>query len=203
MTQGDDPATDLAQRAFRLGAALDIRPRPAELLDQVGVRHRRRGMVGEGSDQGYLGVAEGVPPTRERAHRAVRPGAADERRDDEGVDVDVVDEAVGLREVDEGRVGLVVARHDDAALGDRPSEHPGPDLDLDGTDPVAAAVVGDARVVGEPQDPRRLVQDVGHRAVGLEEPGGFFDGAAEDRVDVGDRGRGRGVRRWRGRGVGG
>ena len=60
VTQGDDPAADLAQRALRLGAPLDVRPRPAELLDQVGVRHRRGGMVGEGSDQGYLGVAEGV-----------------------------------------------------------------------------------------------------------------------------------------------
>ncbi len=166
VTEGDDPPADLAQRAFRFCAAFDVPTRAPELLDEVRVGHRGGGMIGEGPDQGDLGVAEGVPPPRERAHRAVRPGAADERGHDEGVDVDVVDEAVGLREVDERRVGLVVARHDDSPLGDGPPEHPGPDFDLDGANPIAAAVVRDAGVVGEPENPRRLVEEVGHGAVG-------------------------------------
>ena len=41
--------------------------------------------------------------------------------------------------------------------------------------------------------PRRLVEEVGHRAVGPEQPRRFFDRAPEDRVDV------RGARRWRAR----
>ena len=114
------------------------------------------------------------------------------------MDLDVTDEAIGIREMDEGLIVHVVAGDDDPALGDRPAEHPRPDFQLDRADPLATAVVGDPGVVSEPEDPGLLVEEVGHGAVGPEEAGCLVDGTPEDGVDIRrlpklGRARGRGL----------
>ena len=179
--QADDPAADLPERALRLGSALHVRPRPAQLLDEVGVGHRRGGVIGQGPDEGDLLVAERVGPAGEGAHRAERPAAADERRDEERMDRQVLDEAIGVREVDERGVGRVVAGDHDLAEGDGPTEHPDPEIDPERSHPGPTAIVGDPGVGGEAEDAGRLVEEVGHRAIGSEEAGGLVDGAVEDR----------------------
>ena len=184
VAQADDPAADLAQRPLRVGPALDVRPGAAQLLDEVGVGHRRGGVVGERPDERDLLVAERVGPAGERAHRAEHPAAAAERGDEERPDREVVDEAVGAGEVDEGRVGRVVAGHDDLVAGDGLAEHPDADVDLQRADPRAALVVGDPGVGREAEDAGRLVEEVGHRAVGPQEAGGLVDRPVEDRGRV-------------------
>ena len=213
MPEADDPPADLAQRAFGFCAALDLRAGRAELDDEVGVGHRGGGVVGEGTDERDFLVAERIGPARERAHRPERPPAADERGDEEGVDVEVADEPVGVGEVDERGIGRVVTGHDDLALGDGAAEHADAQVDPQRADPLTAAIVGDAGVGREAEDAGVLVEEVGHRAVGAEQARRLVDRAVEDRRRVERRGLGgarlglprlaagllRGRGRWRGR----
>jgi hypothetical protein len=193
MTQADDPAADLAQGALGVGTPLDVCLRAAELVDEVGVGHGRGGVVGERAHERDLLVAECFEPARERSHRSECPAAAHERRDEERVNREVADEAVGVGEMDEGGIGRVVVGHDDLAGCHGQPEHPDADVDPERADPRPAAVVGDARVGGEAEDSGRLIEQVGHRAVGPEEAGRLVDGAVEDRGGV--RGGGAGIRR--------
>ena len=72
VAEGDDPSADLPQGALGLGAPLDVRPGAPELLDEIGVRHGRGGVIGEGTDQSDFRVPERIDPACERAHRADR-----------------------------------------------------------------------------------------------------------------------------------
>ena len=108
----------------------------------------------------------------------------DQRGDDHRADADVDDDAVGLGRVREGGVIHVVAGHHHGPLRDRPPEHPDADREVDAADPVPAAPAADARVVGEAQVTGRRVDEVDHRAVGIEQPGGLVDGGLEQLVDL-------------------
>src|SRR6266550_8318124 len=66
IAKGDDPSADLAKGALRLRQALELDPRPGELLDEIRVGHGRRGVIGEGPNECGLALAEGVDPARER-----------------------------------------------------------------------------------------------------------------------------------------
>ena len=72
-------------------------------------------------------------------------------------------------------------------------------------DPVPAAPAADAGVVGEAQVAGRRVDEVDHRAVGIEQAGGLVDGGLEQLVDLADAavGVGTGRRRPRPRRLGG
>jgi hypothetical protein len=194
VAEGDDPAADLAQRALRIRPALDVRPRAAELLDEVGVGHRRRGMVRQGPDERDLRVAQGVDSAGERPHRPERPAAADEGGHDERMDREVGDEPVRVGEVDERGVVRVVAGPGDLACGDGPAEQAHADLELERADPRPAAVVGDPGVVGETEDALG-VEEIGHGPVRAKQSGSLLDRALEDRMDVGRRRSGRRGRR--------
>ena len=83
----------------------------------------------------------------------------------------------------ERRVVLVVVRDDDGALDQGAPEHPGPGRQLQAADPLAAALAADPGVMREPQVPGRGVDEVDHRAVGIEQPGGLLDGDRQQLVD--------------------
>jgi hypothetical protein len=107
-----------------------------------------------------------------------------ERRHDHRADADVGHDAVGPLGVAEGRVRAVVIGGDDPALDDGPSEHPGARGELEAADPRAATRALDAGIVRESQVPGRGVDQVDHRAVGIEQTGGFLDGLGEQLVDA-------------------
>ena len=71
------------------------------------------------------------------------------------------------------------------ALGDRPPEHPDADRQVDRAHPRSAAPALDARVVGEAEVTGGRVDEVDHRAVGLEQARGLGDGG--DRAARGSR----------------
>ena len=110
--------------------------------------------------------------------------AARDRRRHHRADADVGDDAVGAFGVLDRRIGEVVVGQDDAALRDRPTEHPDPDRQGDRADPGAAAPAADAGVVGEAQVPGRRVHEVDHRAVRVEEAGRLGDRRDQQVVDV-------------------
>ena len=96
----------------------------------------------------------------------------------------------------------VVIGDDDPALDDRAPEHPGAGSQLEAADPGATAWALDAGIVRETQVPGRGVHEVDHRAIGVEQPGGFLDGFGEQLVDAARApvGIGRGVALRSGRG---
>jgi len=52
--RGADPCRDLAQGALDLGALRQLHPRVVERFDEMGVRHRRGGVIGERAHEGDL-----------------------------------------------------------------------------------------------------------------------------------------------------
>ena len=60
LAEGGDPCRDVAQRAFRVGAAGDRGLGLLELLDQAGVRERDGRLVGEAAEDGFVDLVEGV-----------------------------------------------------------------------------------------------------------------------------------------------
>ena len=141
-------------------------------------------MVGQRPDEADLGRAERVRPRREGAERAEHLVARDHRRDDHRADPDVGDDPVGVVRVGEGRVGEVVTGQDHGPLGDRPAEHPDADGQVDRADPCPAAPAADPRVVGEAKVAGRRVDQVDHRAIGVEQAGRLVDGGDQELVDV-------------------
>jgi hypothetical protein len=132
-------------------------------------------MVRERADERDLRRVERVRVARERAQRSEDLIAGREGRDDHRHDPEVVDRAVGVRRVPEGRVVAVVVRHHDGAFGHRAPEHADARRKIDRADPFARLGALDAGVVGELQVPGRGVDEVDHRAVGIEQLGGLRD----------------------------
>ena len=199
-----DPGAQLAQRALddRLAGERPLRAR--ELVDEAGVRHRERRVVGERADQGDLGRRERVGHRREHPERPEHLLAGGHRRDDQGADPGLPHESVGRARVDERRVECVVAGDGNPPLGHGPAEHADPDGELEATDPVVRTQPGDPGVVREPQAPGRRVEQVEDRAVGPEEAGRLLGGAPQERIHAGGQRRpGRGRGRPRSGGTGG
>ncbi len=90
----------------------------------------------------------------------------------------------------ERSVGLVVGRRDHPSVAHGDPEHPGTDREPQPADPAPERRVCDAGVVGPAKGRPVGLDEVDHRPVGLEEPGGFLDGALEQ--------FGRGCRRGQG-----
>ena len=156
MAEGDDPATDLAQRALRVGPPLDVGPRAGRAA-RSGRRWpspRRRGRRGRGRARRprrrtRRAGSRTCPSPRTSGSPLMSGATTNEWMSS------VADEAVGVGEVDEGRIVRCSRR----STTTRPSATarpniPTPMLDLERADPRAAAVVGDAGVVGEPEDAR-------------------------------------------------
>ena len=78
--EGGDPGADLTQGELGVGASLHLRSRAGELLDELRVGHRNRGVIGERSDEGDIVLVEGVGPARIRTKGAEDPVAGDQRR---------------------------------------------------------------------------------------------------------------------------
>ena len=95
---------------------------PASCVDQLGVGHRRGGVVGQRPDQGDVLLAERVA-TRAAyvpiAPNTRSPAISGATRNDRIAER--LDESIGAREVDEARIGRVVAGHDDRSLARRPA----------------------------------------------------------------------------------
>ena len=181
--RGADPGADLAQRALRLGALGQLRPRRVEGLDEPGVGHRRRRVIGEGPDQRDLGGVEGRRSRAEGPERTEDLVRVDERGGDHGPDPDVLDDPVRVRGMVERRVDEVVVGADHGAPLDGIPEHAGPDRQPDRADPRPAAGAADAGVVREPKVPGLRIEDVDHRPVGLEQARRLGDGG--DQLVVG------------------
>ena len=83
-----DPGGDVAERAFPLRARLEGGLRPLQLLDEAGVRHGDRGLVGQDAEE--VGVAGGelARPVGEDRQRAKRAALRDERRDGQRAEPD-------------------------------------------------------------------------------------------------------------------
>ena len=143
-------------------------------------------MVGQRPDQADRRWAEGVDLSREGPERPEDLAARDERGHDHRPDPDVADDAVRFGRMGEGVVIEVVAGHHHRPVGDRASEHADPDGQVDGADPGPAAAASDAGVVGEAQMTRRRIDDVDHRAIGIQQARGLVDGGLEQLVDLAD-----------------
>ena len=89
---GRDPGRDLAERMLGLGATLDDRPGELELLHQVGVADRDRGLGGEGGQDLEVRAVVRAGAARHDRDRADRAGVARERRRDHGPDPHRLDE---------------------------------------------------------------------------------------------------------------
>ena len=179
-----DPGRDLPQRPLDVGPGRDLVAGRVERLDEPGVGHRRRRVVGEGLHQADVGLAEGVVARRERSERSEHLVGGDERRDDHRTDPDVTDHPIGVLGVSEGLVGEIVAGQDDRTHLDSAPEHPHADGQVDRAHPVAAALAPDPGVVREAEMPGGRIDEVDHRPVGLEQAGRLVDGRDEQVVDV-------------------
>ena len=162
-------------------------------------------MVGERLDEGLVVLAERRDSRGVGPHGPEDAVAGDHRRDEERMDPERRDEAIGALEVLERRVVRIVVRKDDPSLGNGSPEHPDARLDLQLPDPPPAVVVRDPGVVREPEDAGRRVEEVGDRPIGAEESGGLLERMVEDRLVLGrdeaaglDRDVGRGGGRFRG-----
>ena len=97
------------------------------------------------------------------------------------------DDAVGLGGVRERRVVEVVARSGRPRARRRPARTcPTPTGRSIDADPLPAARAADAGVVGEAEVAGGRVEEVDHRAVGVEEAGGLVDGRDQQLVDLAD-----------------
>ena len=139
-------------------------------------------MVGQRLHEREVVLAERRDARRVGAHRAEHAIAGDHRGDDEGPDREVVHDAIGALEVDEGGIRRVVLGDQDPPLGDGSTEEADSRRQLQAPDGAPPAGIGDPGVVGELQLSGRGVEEVGHRAVGMEEPSRLLEGVVEDRV---------------------
>ena len=178
-----DPRRDLAQAALDLGALGELAARPIEVGDEPDVGHRRGRVIGERADKRDLGGVERAGARREGAERTEHLVSADERCNHHRTDPDVLHDAIRIRGMGKRVVVDVVVGDHDRSIRNRAAHHASADGEPDPAQPTAGPFVVNPGVEAETQDLRLRVQQVDHRAVGVEQAGGFLDGALQQRLN--------------------
>ena len=193
LAQGRDPRRDLAQGGLGFGPALDVLARASELLHEVRVRDRDRGVRGQRPQELDLGLGVGAGLARhDRQHAEGILAFPGEWRRDHGADAGLADEGLDLGGRLEPLVGEEVLGHDRALLGEGEAGDRLARLEAAGAAPLGDLGHGLAGRVGPAQRPETLVPQVDPRAVGPEQPGRFRHDLGQDggRVEDGrDPGR--------------
>ena len=193
LADGGDPGGDLAQRLLGLGAPLDDRARPRQLVDEARVPDRDRGLRRESRQDlavrlvvgGHLARHDRQRPERRRL--AGRGGhVAGEGDGDDRADAGVGHERVRAVVVDEPLVGEIVVRADRPLLGEGGAGHRLAGLEAAGQRPVRDLRHRVAGRIRPAQGVDLGVVDVDPGAVGFEQPGRLVDDLLEDLVGLED-----------------
>ena len=186
IAQRGDPGGDVAQRAFPLRARLEGGLGSLQLLDEAGVRHGDRGLVGQDARGGRRRRRRTGSAGRRRrsACRALpaprRAGAiASERSPTARATLVLVGRVL------EPGIVEVVGREQRRPLGERSADDVLADERIA---PAEPPLLVDPRVVA-PLDPAgHRVEQVDDRAVGVQQAGGLLDDVLEQVAGLADRG---------------
>ena len=182
-----DPRGDVSQGVLGLGSALDLAPRPVQLLDQPGVRDGDRGLGSERPDDPRIVVVEGVRPLRVHLEGAERSRFAADRGDDHRPVAGPIEEEVVDLGVREHRLRVLGGR-DHPVLRDGRPRGAEADGDRHHSDLVGGEQVGDAGVERPADLVTPGVNEVEYGAIRVDEPLGGVDDLLEQRARIADRG---------------
>ena len=185
IAQRRDPRGDVAQRSLGLGPRLQLALGLLQLVDQAGVEHRDRGLVGERAEEVRLVRAEGSRRRREDRQRPERPALRDERGDRDRPEADLRRDRGVVGVEGEARVAEVVDRVERRPPGDRPPD----DVLADPAGLPAPAALGvEAADVAHRDRAADRVEEVDDRPLRAEQPGGLVGDVLEQLAGVADRG---------------
>ena len=185
---------DLAERPLRVDPLGELGLGGLEPLDQPLIGDGRGSVIGQGAEQGQAGLVEVVDPARVRAKGAEHLTVGDQRGGRHRSHVRGEHDAVRDLGVREALVAAVIGRDDQLALLCGVTEDADPDRERQVPNQLLRLRVADAGVHREPHE--AVVDEVDHRAVGVEQASHLLDGMREHR----QRGRGSGLgRRGHGR----
>ena len=189
VAQGGQAGGDLAEAALRVGPSLELGLRPAELLDEPGVRQGDRGLSRERLYDGELRGSERSLASAVDVEHAHRAGLSEQWGRDHRPQSAGADEVVGGRHVHEAVVAQVVVRDDEMAGVDRHADHPAPERLFQVPDLRPERFVLDSRVVRPADRARRVVDEVERDTVRPEERRGRVDRLVEDVRGIAQRGQ--------------
>ena len=180
VTDGGDPGRDALQGALRLHPAGELLGPGLEALRQPEVADGRRGVIGQCAEQGDLRLAEGGDARREGAHGADRLLVDEKGSRDHRAHVGVLHDLVRARQVAESVIVGVVVRDGQLAARHGGAEHAGAHRQDHVPDQASCGGVADPGVVREVEVAARLVEQVDHGAVGLEQARRLVHGAGQE-----------------------
>ena len=180
-----DPGGDVAQRALPLRPRLEGGLRPLQLLDEAGVRHRDRGLVGEDAEEVGVGGRELARAVGEDGQRAERAALRDERGDRQRPQPDRRGPLVLVGRVLEPGVVVVVGGEQRRPLGERAADDV---LADERVAPAEPPLLVDPGVVAPLDRAGDGVEQVDDRAVRVEQAGGLLDDVLEKVAGLADRG---------------